>query len=120
MTAASNSIHRASAPSPLFWLIVALAAGIITLALVAVNHADLRHGAEAAAARDCAERPGTIMFYNPATGRTALVCLTLEGKFGVVVMNELGKEVTAFVKNKLKTLEQVIQYLKNAGYGLIE
>jgi hypothetical protein len=95
---------------------------ILTLAAAAVavlNHANLRHGNEAQLARGCTDQP-LGMFFNPATGRTALVCLTEEGKFGIVVLNELGEEITAFVKNKMKLFSQVEQYLKNAGYGLIQ
>jgi len=109
---------RTTGPSPLFWLMLALVCALVLLATVAVSHAVERHGNEALLARSCAQRP-EAMFFNPTTGRTALVCL-VEGKFGIYVLDELGNEVTAFIKNKMQTFEQVEQYLKNAGYGWIQ
>jgi hypothetical protein len=108
-------------PNPFFWLLVAIAClvAIVLLAAPTLAHADLRHGSEANLARSCAERP-EHMFFNPTTGRTAFVCLVIDGRFGVAVVDELGNEVTAFVKNKMKTFEQVEQYLKNCGYGFIQ
>lgn len=111
--------HSNINPKPFAWLtLAALAAVLVLLAVGAIAHADLRHGAEAEMARTCADNP-QHMFFNPATGRTALVCLTPEGKFGLVILDERGKEVTAFIKNKLRSFDQVVQYLRNTGYGPI-
>lgn len=106
-------------PKPFAWLtLAALAAVLILLAVGAISHADMRHGSEAETARQCAQRP-EWMFFNPETGRTALVCMTSEGKYGVYVVDELGKEVTAFLKNKMSRIEQVAKSLQNVGYGPI-
>lgn len=103
------------APAPIVTIL--LLAVIITLAVGVACHAVQRHGTEAMLARTCAERP-EYMFFNPLTGRTALVCM-VDGKWGVWIADHLGNEITSFVKNKMRTFNQVRQYLENVGYGLI-
>ncbi len=81
-------------------------------------HADVRHGSEAAAARQCAERPDWI-FFNPQTQRTAFGCMTDMGKFGLFIMDSAGREITAFLKNKFNKVDQLFQYMRNTGYELV-
>lgn len=108
-------------PGPFIWfilLVLVVSSSILLLAMpspTAQQHADLRHGVEATIARTCLDRP-EYLFYNQTTGRTALVCLVEDGKYGIVVLDDLGKEVTAFVKNKMKYFKQVSKYLENCGY----
>ncbi len=84
-----------------------------------ISHAVLRHGREALVARECMNG-WELRMYNPTTERTGLICMTSEGKWGIVILNKYGEEITAFLKNKAKTLEQVIRYMRNAGYELIQ
>lgn len=117
----TNSVcakYAPTAPNPRLWTIV-LVMLLLALAAVAVCHAVEKHGSEAILARSCAERP-EYRFYNPNTGRTALVCLTEVGKYGVYVIDQAGHEVTAFLKNKMKFFCQVKKSLENLGYGLIQ
>lgn len=83
------------------------------------SHADEKHGEDAVVARQCFNNANSIKMYNPTTKRTSFVCLTDTGKYGIVILEETGEEVTAFLKNKMKSLEQVINYMKNAGYQLL-
>ena len=117
----SESSRQSTNPAPFIWLLIIIAClvGGILLAAPAISHANIRHGSEANLARTCVERPEHL-FFNPSTGRTAFVCVVIDGRFGVAVVDELGNEVTAFVKNKMKTFKQVEQYLKNCGYGFIQ
>jgi hypothetical protein len=72
--------------------------------------------------RKCTENP-LGEFLNPSTGRLIRCGFDQEsGKWGIQVLEKdsEGKisEVTAFLKNKMKTFEQVITYLKNRGYTI--
>ena len=54
---------------------------------------------------------------NPNTGRIAKICLTELGKFGIQIVENDGETIiTQYVKNKMKTIDQVLRYLKNTGY----
>ncbi|MEM4721807.1 MAG: hypothetical protein QXT73_07105 [Candidatus Methanomethylicaceae archaeon] len=86
---------------------------------VTMNHADLKHGEKAQLVRECADKP-IIRMLNPSTGRIALICKTSVGWFGVLIRDgKTGNEITAFPKEKAKTIGQVIKYLRNAGYEII-
>jgi len=80
-------------------------------------HATQKHGLDASMARECSSRP-ELKFYNDYTRRTAYMC-TVDGFFGIHILDENGNEVTAFLKNKMKTVDQVINYMKNSGYQLL-
>lgn len=86
----------------------------------AASHANLKHGAEAEIARQCYDKTNATRFYNPLTGRTGLVCLTESGKYGLVVLDKSGREITAFLKNKLKTFDDVLRYMRNRGYTPVQ
>lgn len=104
----------------LAWMICVQAASQIATAVAGAGlHADMRHGAEAQIARQCADRP-ELRFVNPYNNRTALVCLTKAERYGVVIINERGEEITAFLKNKLERVEQVIRYMRNRGYQPVQ
>lgn len=80
------------------------------------SHAYDKHGQEAIMGEQC---KGTgYLFYNPKTNRHANVCLT-NGVWGVYVWYEhIDNEITAFIKNKMSSFEQVARYMENAGYIL--
>lgn len=80
-------------------------------------HTDLIRAAEADTVRHCLENNGPIQTWKK-DDRIIFVCMLNEtGKYGIQVITEnLKKEITAFIKNKMKHLSQVEQYLKNGGY----
>jgi hypothetical protein len=81
------------------------------------SHAYDKHGAEATLAEQC-KGVGSL-FQNPTTGRSANVCF-VGGVCGIYVwFQDLDHEVTAFVKNKMSSFDQVMRYMENAGYKLI-
>jgi len=84
---------------------------------ISVSHANMRHGVEADMARECSGR-SEQKFFNPQTKRTAYMCM-VEGFFGFHILDEAGNEVTAFLKNKMKSFDQVLRYMQNAGYELL-
>jgi len=109
------------------WLLalVALVALVPMAMQVAVQagvsaHAAVRHGAAASEAQACKQEGASVtMFYNAATGRTGLVC-QVNGHWAVVILDEAGREVTSFVKEKMRTFQQVLKYMRNVGYELVQ
>lgn len=99
-------------------LIMLMLFALFAIAVQTAPHAIARHGDEALTARQCVERPEYI-FRNLLTGRFALVCMTDAQKFGLVIIDEAGQEITAFLKNKMTSFEQVVKYLSNSGYELL-
>ena len=84
------------------------------------SHAFVRHGSAAISARQCTSRGDSVSFYNPNTDRKGLACL-VDGKWGVVIQDADGNEVTAFMKEKLKgTFEAIQRYMDNAGYTILQ
>lgn len=111
---------------PISLLILVLVLAIAVPAMLAAvdagvsAHAAVRHGSDASVAQACKGSGIQVhSFYNSATHRTGLVC-EVDGKWAVVIMDEWGREVTSFVKNKMHNFEQVLKYMRNAGYELIQ
>ncbi len=107
---------------PVMFLLIISA--VLLLVFVAQNvsitsHAILRHGTDAIYARECHDG-WELRMYNPETQRTGLICMTSAGKFGIVILDRFGNEITAFLRNKNKTLEQVIRYMQRRGYELLQ
>lgn len=124
------AIARLAIPSVLL-LLIAIAVIVMLLAPMASAaledaiaqaalsaHAIERHGSLAVTASQCYDNP-ELKMYNPQTKRTAYVCLTERG-WGIYIANAAGENVTAFVKEKATRLAQVIKYLRNAGYEVIQ
>jgi hypothetical protein len=111
---------------PIWLLALVVLAAMVPMAMqVAVGagvsaHAAVRHGAAASEALACKEEgAGATMFYNAATGRTGLVC-QVNGHWAVVILDEAGREVTSFVKEKMHAFRQVLRYMRNAGYEIVQ
>lgn len=83
-------------------------------------HAVERHGTAALSAQECKSSTNMKIFHNAATNRSGIVCLMADGHWGVVITDEVGREITSFVKEKMKTFEQVLKYMRNAGYELVQ
>jgi putative hemolysin len=84
------------------------------------SHAVERHGDSAEAVRICLSKSGPSMVWtNPTTKRTSLVCQLPDGKYGMQIVERFGdklEEVTSFVKDKMTDPSQVERYLRNSGY----
>lgn len=66
--------------------------------------------------RTCLTNNGALeVWYNPISGRDALLCQISPKLFGIMV-TEGNREVTSFIKDKLSRLDQVYKYLENKGY----
>jgi hypothetical protein len=86
----------------------------------AKSHAAEKHSADAVAVRQCLDDYGSMhIFFNPNSKRYANICFMPDGKYGIRIVEEVNgkmQEVTAFVKEKLKTWQQMGRYLENGGY----
>lgn len=101
---------------PAWPLLVVLLAGLALMAITLSDHAVERHGADALLVRQCMnDRPPIETWFHPSTGRQASICQIDDGRFGIQI-EEAGREVTSFVKEKLRHIDQVRRYLVNRGY----
>ena len=66
-------------------------------------------------------RSGKLYLNGKAVGRDDLrrSLNTRDRKNPVVILDEAGREVTSFVKEKMKTFEQVLKYMRNVGYEIV-
>lgn len=120
---------------PMFFLTLVIAAVIILLIAQAdltaftvdssESHGEQKHGGAAVEIR-CKVENNNVLFswINPQTGRCADVVKLDDGKFGMQisriaenVADSKRFEITAFVKEKMTNVEQVMRYLLNRGYG---
>ena len=86
-------------------------------------HAVQRHGEQVVESIDnCFNKNGTMaQFHNPATNRKAEICQMDDGKFALQVREGgTDKVVTKFIKEKMKSFDQVAKYLSNSGYRMLQ
>jgi putative hemolysin len=88
-----------------------------TEAVVEHNHAVVQHGAEAEAVRNCLNQNGPFAVWQKPDGRFLRLCQLPDGHFGAQICKDEGclHEITAYVKNKMTRIEQLIKYLENMG-----
>lgn len=98
------------------FLLVIIIAVIVFGVMYSVEHAVARHGAEAIEIKACSEGSDNLIekWINPDNGRVYWLC-DFFGQFALSIEEADGDFITAFVKNKLKKLEQVERYLSNGG-----
>jgi hypothetical protein len=119
-----NERGISAAPLVVFVMLILTAFGLLMMSENApdLSHAFLRHGPEADLGRECRGNNDALRFQNPETERIMWICMTSNGKWGVWieeaerVAGKKMEEVTALLKNKMKTLEKVLTYAKNSGY----
>jgi hypothetical protein len=100
-----------------FAALVVIGLAITSAQVVYGTHAVERHGVTVVDdVRNCLSNNGPAMtLHNPDTGRDASVCEISPGVWGVMI-TAADHEITAFKKDKMSKLNQVIRYLNNAGY----
>lgn len=101
-------------------IVIAILVVAIAVALLPNGNGDSAHSGKRGLtvyerARDCIKGKQGRLFYNPSKMRYGLACLDKQG--WIVVILDKGMDiVTAIPKEKLTRMEQVIRYMKNAGY----
>lgn len=104
-------------PIPFLFVIAVIVVGLLMLAMTLSPHAIERHGSDAVRVRECLDDQGAVQVWlNPATGRSAHICILDVGRYGVQIQNQAGGEITSFIKEKLVRMDQVLKYLANQGY----
>ena len=82
-------------------------------------HAIIRHGMEAIAVREHIAQYGHDQLWEyPDNPRKIYVCRLCDGRYGIQVVTKEGGawvEVTSFIKNRMKRLSQIENYLENRG-----
>ena len=115
-----------------FFLLLILAALLMALApnwskisfptvSYAQSHGIEKHQDSAVSVRQCMDKNGPLQtWFNPTTNRIAYICQVAPNVFGVQIVEQgtdgVMKEITAFVKNKMTRIEQVMKSMENAGY----
>lgn len=81
------------------------------------SHAASKHGQEVAdAVRACIQGTGPSQVWQRGLDRFLIVCRMPDGKWGVQVVDRhpnLVKEITAFLKEKFRSIKQLEQYFTN-------
>ena len=117
-TTTFTSNHTSGAKFVILVLILALVSSI-SISYIQNNHAVTKHGIKAVTVMECYNKDGAIQIWkNIDTNRTAKICMISNEKFGVIIEEDSGDMVTAFVKEKLKNISQVNNYLSNCGYQI--
>jgi len=84
-------------------------------------HAATKHG-ESTVERvnRCFREQGTLTILTRSDGRRAEICKTDDGKFAIRILEGDGsggwRMVTEFIKEKMRTLDEVFRYLGNSGF----
>lgn len=124
-----TGVHRSNAPGwggrvlvvlVVLMVVYAVAAGLAFAPVKPGQHAVLKHNSDALAVRDCLQQNGALGVWQKADGRIIRLCEVEDGVFGLQVLepDERGTlhEITAYIKNKMTRIEQVIRYLEqNCG-----
>lgn len=84
------------------------------------GHADARHGADADAARTCSNNPNALRVYNSLTKRRGFLCFLADNRIGIHFLDDMDREITAYVLNKVSTFEKALECLENAGFYLLQ
>ena len=81
------------------------------------NHAIVQHGADAEAVRNCLNQNGPFAVWQKPDGRFLRLCQLPDGHYGTQICKDEGclHEITAYIKNKMTRIEQLIKYLENMG-----
>ena len=125
---------KAIKPIPLFGLALLMLLALAAIAtsmpaagqLLLSDHPIERHGfTDTQLVRKCLNDNGPMqVWYNPTTDRHAMLCEVFPSLFGMQIVQQdadgFWHEITAFIKDKMRTLIQVEKYLKNAGYVRIQ
>lgn len=93
-----------------------------------LGHDPMIHGAAAiSAVTACSVDPNGHLFkkvYENGNIRWGTVCFsTPDGKWGIVIKQEtdgLLRDVTAFLKDNMSSWDDILHYMKSAGYSLIK
>lgn len=85
------------------------------------SHAIARHGPDAIAVRNCLDRNGTYEIWQQPNGNFLKICW-MGPNFGIQVCKDVGdcfQEVTAFIKERILTTQDLKTYLDTAKAWIV-
>ena len=100
-------------------IILILVAAVVWVVVTYGAHATAIHGADAVRVRECMENNGPYQVWVKPDGRVVNVCLIEPGVWGLMITDGT-REVTSFIKNKMKSILDVERYLRNMGAWKIQ
>jgi len=112
MTAASECMTLQSRPrfSVIFLLLVVT---FLLAVMFSISHVIERHGVDGLNAYNCSiGSDNLIQKWTKPDGRQMYVC-QVGDNFGIVVEDAEGELVTAFIKDRMKRIDQVVRYMLN-------
>ncbi len=84
---------------------------------ISISHAVLKHGNDAIRVRNCIDNGNPTFFYQASKSKFIQICMIDPTTFGIRVIKKTGgnryEEVTAYIKNTLKSIDDVLQYVKD-------
>ena len=119
--AISLPVYPRRRPLPLLPLVLAC----VVVATIYCAHAVASHPSAAQAVRDCMENQGPVAhLHNPDNNRDYYICEIEPGKYGVQILIKDSDgnyhEISSFIKNKMRLLEDVIRYVKNGSTSIYQ
>ena len=127
---AAITMNHPSQSSPLRWAFLLPLAILVLMAvpkkpipspadvqISEISHAETQHGADALAVRSCLKNNGARQVWSLGN-RVYFVCKMPDGKWGLQIAEKIeGKlqEITAYIKERYTSLEQMSDYLSSNG-----
>lgn len=81
------------------------------------DHAAIKHGADASLVRQCFENnEPPLQVYRKWDDGRGICVYDVSGRFGLFITTQDGlREITSYIKQKFTRIEQLEQYMRNAG-----
>ncbi len=84
---------------------------------VSISHAVTKHAQDAIIVRNCIDNGNPTSLYQASKSKFIQICMIDPTTFGIRVIKKTGgnryEEVTAYIKNTLKSFDDVLQYVKD-------
>ena len=87
-----------------------------------ISHAEAEHGADALAVRSCLKNNGARQVWS-LDNKIYFVCKLPDGKWGLQIAEKINgklQEVTAYIKERFTSLEQMADYLSSNGASCLK
>lgn len=124
MTTYATEYKKPNLIIPGLFLLVIVAIVAYAMLDTANSHAITKHGTDGMLVRECLDNNGPLGVFSHKTdkSRELWLCEIEPGVYGIQIRKLINSsqhdEITAFVKNKMRKLEDVLRYINNSGYDI--